>query len=68
MSGRPTIETVGVAVVARRRIDQSPLSRAPAVPRGRRGTVEDLDQPTGDYLVDFGGRYGVVVVAPTEVR
>ena len=53
-------------VVAVRRIEQSPLSDAPAVPRGARGYVEDVDAPW--LLVDFGEPYGVVICDPRDVR
>lgn len=53
-------------VVARRRIEQSPLSSAPDVPRGTRGHIEDEDDPW--LLVDFGDQFGVVICSLDEVR
>ena len=50
---RPTGE-----VQARREIAQSPLSRAPAVPRGTFGYIQDVAD--GLLWVDFGGLRGVV--------
>lgn len=54
-------------VVACRRIEQSPLSDAPDVPRGTRGYLDDED--CDDILiVDFGARYGHVLCEPEDVR
>jgi hypothetical protein len=53
-------------VTARRVIQQSPLSDAPPVPAGRRGSLDD--EADGFFLVDFGGPYGVVLCDPSEVR
>jgi hypothetical protein len=53
-------------VVARRLIEQSPLTDAPPVPRGTRGYLEDEDEPW--LLVDFGEPYGVVICEPSDVR
>jgi hypothetical protein len=53
-------------VVAIRRINQSPLSGAPPVPRGTVGHFEDK----ADNLlwVDFGEPYGVVACERGEVK
>lgn len=53
-------------VVAKRQIEQSPLSDAPPVPKGTRGYLEDEDDPY--WLVDFDEPYGVVIVDPDEVQ
>jgi hypothetical protein len=57
MKGTPRINGLS-ETRSRRRIEQSPLSDAPAVPRGTAGTVED--ESDGWYWVDFGEPYGVV--------
>lgn len=53
-------------VVARKTIEQSPLSDDPPVPAGTRGHVED--DVDGFLWVDFGGPYDVVCCSPEEVR
>lgn len=53
-------------VIARRRIEQSPLSDAPAVPRGMVGHIDDEDPPY--LIVDFGAPYGHVICEPEDVR
>jgi len=53
-------------VHARRRIDQSPLSDAPAVPRGTRGHIED--EADGFYWVDFGESFGTVACDREDLR
>lgn len=53
-------------VTAKRRIYQSPLSDAPAVPHGRRGFIQD--SADGFLWVDFGGAYGAVCCERTELR
>jgi hypothetical protein len=53
------------AVVARRRIEQSPLSSAPAVPRGTRGTPEDVADDLA--WIDFGDPFGVVACDPDDI-
>lgn len=54
------------SVRARRKIEQCPLSSAPAVPAGKSGTVEDI---ADDYVfVDFGAGYGVVLCLPEELK
>ncbi len=57
-------------VSAAHRIEQSPTSGDPAVPRGAVGSVEDIiDEDYGFLLaVDFGAPYGVVLCEPSEVR
>jgi hypothetical protein len=59
----------GGAVVARRRIEQSPLTDDPPVPRGAVGSVEDdLTADDGLLVVDFGEPWGVVLVDPEELE
>jgi hypothetical protein len=53
-------------VTARRRIEQSPLTDAPDVPRGLSGRIEDEDAPW--LLVDFGEPYGVVICSTDDLR
>lgn len=54
-------------VIARHRIEQSPLSEAPDVPRGTIGYLDDED--FDDILiVDFGDPYGHVVCEPEDIR
>jgi len=53
-------------VIARRRIEQSPLTDAPAVPRGTVGYVDDEDFEL--LIVDFGEPYGHVICEPEDVR
>jgi len=52
-------------VTAQRRIEQSPLSDAPSVPRGTHGHLEDEDAPW--LLVDFGEPYGVVLCEASDL-
>jgi hypothetical protein len=52
-------------VIARRCIEQSPLTDAPSVPKGTRGHIDDYDEPF--VLVDFGEPYGVVLCDLDEV-
>jgi hypothetical protein len=47
------------------RIQQSPLSIDPSVPRGIKGHLED--EADGLLFVDFGALYGVVACSPEEV-
>lgn len=54
-------------VQARKRIDQSPLDKAPAVPKGTTGEVQDFDRSAGMFFVDFGHPYGVVMASPDEL-
>lgn len=58
---------VGRSVASVRRIEQSPLDDALAVPPGTHGTVEDFDHASMLYAVDFGERYGVVLCMPEEI-
>ncbi len=53
-------------VIARRRIEQSPLSDVPAVPRGTVGYLDDTDFEL--LIVDFGEPYGHVICEPEDVR
>lgn len=53
-------------VTARRQIAQSPLTEAPAVPRGSVGHIED--EADDLYWVDFGEPYGVVACEPQDLR
>lgn len=53
-------------VVSKRRIEQSPLSDAPAVPGGTHGHIADAAD--GYLWVDFDGSFGVVCCDPSEVR
>lgn len=53
-------------VVARRRIEQSPLTDAPAVPKGANGYLDDVDEPY--VIVDFGEPYGHVLCEPEDIR
>lgn len=55
-------------MIAKRTIYQSPLSDAPDVPKGTRGTLEDDDTCDGMLFVDFGDPYGVVMCSADEVR
>lgn len=53
-------------MIAKKDIEQSPLSNAPDVPKGRIGT---LDDEADDLLwVDFGGPYGTIACDASEVR
>lgn len=53
-------------VEATRRIEQSPLSNAPSVPRRAVGFIQDdID---GYLFVDFDGPYGVVCCEYSDVR
>ena len=52
---------------AKRTIFQSPLSDAPDVPRGTKGTLEDTDTCDGMLYVDFGEPYGVVACTADEI-
>lgn len=58
---------IGRSVASVRRIEQSPLDDAPAVPPFTHGTVEDWDGLSGLYAVDFGQPYGVVLCLPEEI-
>lgn len=53
-------------VVAKRTIQQSPLTDAPDVPLGARGHLEDEDEPW--LFVDFGEPYGVVLCERGDVQ
>lgn len=53
---------------AKNKIYQSPLSNAPDVPKGTRGTLEDTDTCDELLYVDFGEPYGVVICSAEEVR
>lgn len=53
---------------AKKRIAQSPLTDAPDVPKGTRGTLEDSDTCDGLLYVDFGDPYGVVACTAEEVE
>lgn len=57
---------IGFPVTARFRIQQNPLSPAPAVPRGACGHIED--EADGFAWVDFGGAYGVVCCDIRELK
>lgn len=52
---------------ASRRIEQSPLSDDPPVPRGTAGYVQDWDSLDELYAVDFGKPYGVVLCCVDEI-
>jgi len=56
---------VGDKVTAMCRIEQSPLSNVPAVPRGAIGVVEG--ESNGYIWVDFDAPYGVVCCDPREI-
>ncbi len=56
------------AVIAKRRIEQNPLSDAPAVPRGTKGDVADWVDCDEVLFVDFGGEFGVVCCDARDVR
>ncbi len=58
----------GRTVRAVRKIHQSPLSSDPDVPPGREGEIVDEIEIDGLLAVDFGGRCGVVLCEPDEVR
>lgn len=51
---------------ARRTIEQSPLSDAPAVPKGQSGTLDD--EADGLLFVDFGEPYGSVACTVDELE
>ncbi len=54
-------------VRARVDIQQSPLHKAPPVPKGTRGTVDDYDDLDALYVVDFGNPYGHVLCDASEI-
>lgn len=58
---------VGLRVTAKSRIEQSPLSDAPAVPAGAIGWCEDYDISEDHLYVDFGPPYDTVICEPSEV-
>lgn len=53
-------------VIARRRIQQSPLTDAPDIPKGTHGHIEDEDRPY--LLVDFGEPYGTVICSWDDIE
>ncbi len=55
----------GDYVRAKRHIEQSPLSDAPAVPKGRIGHIED--EVDDLVFVDFGEPYGTVACDVDEL-
>jgi hypothetical protein len=63
---KPVVGDGAGYVAARRRVEQSPLSDDPAVPRGTRGHIEDDSE--GLYWVDFGEPYGVVACERSDIR
>lgn len=65
LSTDEAVRMVGRPVIARRRIEQSPLDDAPSVPAGTPGTVADYDD--GLLIVDFGEPYGAVIVSADEI-
>ena len=54
-------------VRAIRRIEPSPLTDEPAVPRGTVGEIQDIDLATGWLIVEFENG-AMPLVAPDEVR
>lgn len=59
-------DVVGRSVIAKRKIEQSPLDDSPAVPRGTEGVVSDID--SGYLFVDFDEPWGVVVCDVDEIE
>ena len=62
---------VGWSVKATKRIEQSPFSPDPSVPRGARGYIVDFDwasrwQGEFVYLIYFNEKYGAVIASPDE--
>ena len=68
---------IGATVRARRLIHQSPCAvdedtgePPPDVPKGRTGSLDDVDAIDPDCtnaFVDFGAPYGVVLCSPDEI-
>lgn len=56
-----------MTVRARQRIEQSPLSEVPAVPKGTEGLVSDFDRCAQLFVVDFGAPYGDVLCERSEL-
>jgi len=56
---------VPMYATSRHRIEQSPLTNAPAVPAARTGSVDDVAD--GLLWVDFGDPYGVVACEPSDL-
>ena len=59
---------VGRWCMSRTTIRQSPLVSDLDVPARIAGTIEDYDGSNDTLLIDFGPRYGIVLVERGEIR